>query len=222
MARIQHILDEAVSYGFTGGGGYSTNVTDLENRFEERDENWMYAKHRYNASFENIQEDTQEYLIHSFHAARGKKHSFLMRDWNDYKIRDQPIDVLPSTTDKIQLYKLYDLFAPAYTIRPIQAIDWRAEDWTGQPVQPPVIKDDSDNVVAGTFNALTGEFTPDAGWGGGQYTLSCDFLVWVRFDSDDNEMTINGWRDHSADVQLVEDPFEFDSENVPLSWDGNP
>lgn len=222
MARIPHILDEAVSYGFTGGGSYSTNITDLDNRFEERDENWMYSKHSYNASFENIQEEAQEYLIHAFHGAAGKLHSFLMRDWNDYKIRNQPIVVMPGTTDTIQLYKLYDLFAPAYRVRPIQAIDWRAEDCVGQPVFQPVIKDSGNNPVAGTFNTLTGEFTPDAGWGGGQYTLSCDFLVWVRFDADDNEMTINGWQDHSADVNLVEDPFEFDGENVPVNWDGTP
>ena len=37
-----------------------------------------------------------------------------------------------------------------------------------------------------------------------------------------DEMTINGWQDHTADVNLVEDPFEFDGENVPVNWDGTP
>lgn len=219
MARIQAVLDEAMAYGFRGGGGYSVNVTDLENRFEERDENWKYPKHQYDASFENMQDDAKGEIIETFHACRGRLHSFLMRDWNDYKIRSQPIQVLPGTAGKVQLYKRYE-FGPAYTIRVIQSIDTRDEDGLGNAVFSPVIIDENGDPVAGSFDPWTGEFTPVGAWGAGEYLLSCDFLVWVRFDDDDNDMTINNWQDHTADVSLIEDPFEFFATNVPPSWNG--
>lgn len=221
MARIAALLDEEVAYGFKGGAEYSVNVSDLENRFEERDENWMYPKHRYSASFENLDDDVKEVMIHTLHACRGRFHSFLMRDWNDYSIVDQEIAVLPGTADPIQLYKKYQPPGwPAYTIRPIQAVDTRQTDTFGQPVQPFQIVDSDGNPVAGTLDSLTGLFTPDAEWGNGAYFLTCDFLVWVRMDHDDNQMTINGWRDHTVDVEMVEDPFEFEPANLPPSWDG--
>ena len=43
--------------------------------------------------------------------------------------------------------------------------------------------------------------------------------MWVRYDDDYNEMTINSWRANTAKVTLKEDPFDFLPENVPNSWD---
>lgn len=213
MARIPAILDEAVAYGFRGGGEYSVNVSDLENRFEERDENWMYPKHRYDASFENLDDDVKDELINTLHACRGRFHSFMMKDWNDYQITDQLLQVLPGTSDPVQLYKLYQPTGwPAYSVRPVQAVDTRPG------AEPFALLDDNGDPVAGTLDPLTGLFTPVGLWGAGDYFLTCDFLVWVRMDHDDNQMTINGWRDHTVDVSMVEDPFEFLPTNVPPSW----
>ena len=211
MARIPVVLDKEVSYGFSGGGGYNVNVQELGNRFEERDERWKYAKHVYNAAYENIQEETRDALINAFHACGGRAHSFMFKDWNDYEIRDQLLAVRPGTSEAVQLYKTYE-FGPAYRIRPVQALD--VAEFT------PFIVDGDDNVIAGTFDPLTGMFTPEDDWVLGNHYLSCNFLVWVRFDDDMNEMTIGGWRDHSADVTLVEDPFPMYALNLPESWDG--
>lgn len=210
MGRIDAVLDEYVDYGFEGGGAYSTDVTDLENGFDERDSAWAYPKHEYSASFGDIPDDRRDYIINVFHACRGKRHSFKFKDWNDFQITDQPLQVVPGTNAKIQLYKRYE-FGPAYTIRPIQCLS--TEELA------PVIHDDNGDPVAGTFNLLTGEFTPVGLWGSGQYTLTCDFYVWVFFDADYNPMTINSWRANSAKVGLLEDRFDFDATNVPPSWD---
>ena len=208
MGRINAVLVKEVAYGFEGGPEYTTEVVDMENGFDERDGKKKYPRHHYNASFENINNDISETLIEIFHACRGRLHSFMMQDYNDYEIVDQPINVLPGTSDKVQLYKVYE-FGDAYTVRPIYALEAGAE-----------ILDENEDPVAGTFNNLTGEFTPTGLWGSGVYTLSCNFYVWVRFKDDYNSMTINAWRSHTADVELIEDPIKITATNVPLSWEG--
>lgn len=208
MGRINAILDKEVAYGFEGGPEYATNVVDMVNGFDERDAKKKYPRHHFNASFENINNDDRDTLINVFHACRGQLHSFMMRDYNDYVIEDQLIEVNPGTTAKIQLYKSYE-FGEAYTIRPIFAIEESTV----------TLKDENDDDVAGTFDLLTGEFTPVGAWGIGEYRLSCQFYVWVRFKDDYNPMTINAWRTHTADVELIEDPMKITATNVPLSWD---
>lgn len=208
MGRIAAVLEEEVSYGFEGGPGYQTVTDELDNGFEERDSAWKYARHEFSASFENIDEPSRDYIIAVFHTCRGKRHAFMFKDWNDYKVEAQPFQVLPGTSNKVQLYKTYMPFGPPYvTIRPLQAI------------KTATIRDENGDAVTGTLNALTGEFTPAGAWGTGDYTLDCEFYVWTRFDADYNPMTINSWRDHSAQVDLVEDKFKFDAANLPESWE---
>ena len=208
MGRINAVLEEEVEYGFEGGPAYSTDVTDLENGFEERDSEWRFPKHEYSASFKDIDDSSRDYIISAFHACRGRRHSFKFKDWNDYTVVEQPLQVLPGTSDPIQLYKLYAPFGEPYVAtRPIQAWKW-AE-----------IVDPNDDVVAGSLDFETGIFTPVGAWGPGPYRLNGEFYVWVRFDADYNAMTINSWKAHTARVNLVEDRFAFSPTNVPPSWE---
>lgn len=208
MGRINAVLDEEVDYGFEGGPGYSTGVSEMDNGFEERDSEWLYAKHEYSASFGDIKDDARDYIIAVFHACRGKRHAFMFKDWNDFEIVEQPLQVLPGTSNPIQLYKTYSPFGPAYTtVRPVQAWKW-AE-----------ITDENDDLVAGALDLTTGIFTPVGAWGAGAYKLNGEFFVWVRFDADYNSMQINSWRANTAKVDLVEDRFKFAPTNVPGSWE---
>lgn len=211
MARINAVLDEEVDYGFDGGARYKTNIAQMENSFNDKDAGWKYSVHEFNASFGDIDEDVRDFLIEVFHACRGRLHSFKFKDWNDYKIEDQLIEVPGGTSDKIQIYKTYQPAGwPAFTHRPIQALNFC------------VIEDENGDVVDGTLNKETGEFTPTGAWGMGEYRIrAAEFYVWVYFDDDYNSMTINSWRAHTAKVTLIEDRFDFDAENVPESWDGD-
>lgn len=209
MARIDAVLDEVVDYGFSGGPRYKTNVAEYPNGFEDRDGEWKYPKHEYSASFGNISDDRRDLIIASFHICRGRKHSIKFKDWNDFEIYDQVIQVLPGTSNPIQLYKSYTPFGPTYiTIRPIQAFKFcNIVDEAGLP-------------VAGSLDTETGLFTPVDPWTTQEYRIeSAEFYVWVRFDDDYNEMTINSWSANTARVSLKEDPFDFLPLNVPDSWD---
>lgn len=207
MGRINAVLDEEVDYGFEGGGEYKTDETRSSTGFREADSAWKYPRHKYSAAFSKIQDDTRDALIEVFHACRGKRHSFMMKDWNDFTAVAEPLQVETGTTNKVQLYKTYS-FGQAFTIRPIYALKAGV-----------TIRDNEGAAVAGTFNLLTGEFTPDAEWGAGPFTWSGEFYVWVHFADDYNSMTIAGWQDHDASIDLVEDPIKITATNLPLSWE---
>lgn len=214
MARINAVLDEQVDYGFEGGPEYSNEVTELENGFEHIDSAWEYPRHRYSASFGNISDESASYIIDVFHACRGRRHYFKFKDWNDYAVVDEPLEVLPGTTDPIQLYKTHQ------PTDPVTGIVWPV--WTSRPIQAVLsatIKTPGGAVVAGTLNTETGQFTPDVAWLSGTHTWSGEFYIWVRFDADYNPMTINSWRANTAKVELVEGKFAFTPTNVPDSWE---
>lgn len=209
MARIHAVLDEDVDYGFEGGARYKTSVGDNPNRFEERDSEWKYGKHEYEASYGDINDERRDRIVSVFHICRGRRHSFLFKDHNDYQVTDHEIQGgEEGTTDTIQLYRVYEDFGQAFTVRPLQAF------------KNAVLKDDEGNEVAGTVDLFTGLFAPETEWGPGPYYLTGEYYVWVRFDSDYNPLTINSWRANTARVALVEDPIPFTATNVPNSWDG--
>lgn len=209
MARINAVLDEAVDYGFSGGPRYKTNIGEYPNGFEDRDSGWKYPKHEFSASFGDVPDENRDYIIAGFHVCAGRKHSIKFKDWNDFTIEDQVIQVLPGTANPIQLYKTYAPFGPTYVrVRAVQAFAFcNIVDELGDP-------------VAGTLDTETGIFTPAEEWTEQEYRIeSAEFYVWVRYDDDYNEMTINSWRANTAKVTLKEDPFDFLPQNVPPSWD---
>lgn len=208
MGRINAVLDEKIDYGFEGGPRYKTGVSDMDNGLQEFDSEWKYARHEFSASFGDIDDPDRDHIISVFHVCRGRRHAIKFKDWNDFEVVDQSLQVLPGTTNPIQLYKTYAPFGPPYiTVRPVQAWAWAT------------IHDENEDEVPGTLDLLTGIFIPSAAWGFGEYTLNGEFYVWVRFEADYNPMTINSWRANTASVDLVEDKFKFTPTNVPESWE---
>lgn len=207
MGRINTVLNEEVDYGFEGGPRYKTNVIDNPNGLTERESQWRFARHEYSASFENMNNASRDNLLALYHVLCGQAHSFLFKDWNDYLAENEALQVVPGTTATVQLYKTY-WYGPAYTVRPVQAL------------KTALVYDNNGNVVGGTFNDLTGEFTPTAAWGTGDYTWSGEFYVWVVLKDDYNPMQINSWEANSSSIDLVEDKFAFNATNVPMRWIG--
>jgi len=209
MGKILAVFEEGVDYGFEGGPRYSTDEAKLVNGFLERDSSWEYSRHEFSASFGNILDEVRDRIIAVFHVCRGARHSFKFKDWNDYTIVDQVLQVLPGTSDPVQLYKTYEPFGPPYvTVRPIQAFKYAT------------IVDNLGDPVAGTLDLDTGIFTPTDPWTVDEYRISlAEFYVWVCFEDDYNPMTINAWKANTARVTLIEDLTEFTATNVPSSWE---
>ena len=210
MAFLNAILDEAVAYGFEGGPEYSTGETDLENGIQIRDSQWEYGRHRYSATFDNLDDPYRDMILEVFHACRGKRHSFKFKDWNDYgkDMVPQPLNVPADhigTTKAVQLYRTYT-FGEAYTIRLIQAFNFATIYKDGAP-------------LAGTLDTETGLFTPSVAWTAGDYTWDGEYYVWVHFTDDYNAFTINSWRANTANIELQEDKRKTTATNVPPTWE---
>lgn len=208
MGFINALLDEEVAYGFEGGPEYSTDEVLLDNGIRHANSSWAYPRHRYTAQYDNMKDDDRARIIEIFHAARGKRHSFKFKDWNDFEAENEPLNV-PSdyvgTVQPVQLYKTYT-FGPAYSIRAIQALAF-ATIYIG------------DVPVDGSLNVNTGIFTPSAPWAAGSYTWSGEFYVWVHFTNDYNAFTINSWQASTADIEMEEDKQPITATNVPASWE---
>jgi uncharacterized protein (TIGR02217 family) len=192
MSFINTRLSQAVAYGFTGGPEWSTQVVPMDNGREHRNAQWLYPRHRYSAQYNNLRPDARDIVLAAFHACRGQLHAFRFKDWNDFEAMNEPLAVVPGTATPVQLLKTYS-FGGAATTRLIQA-----------PVAGTVTVYADGVAVAGTLDAETGLFTPDAAWAGAVFTWSGEFDVWVRFASDYNAFTIGNWQAHTADIELVE------------------
>lgn len=208
MARINAVLGGGINYGFNGGARYKTVISETTNGLEDRDSLWKWPKYEFEASYEYLDDEARDVILDYIHVCKGKMHSFMFKDWNDYEIVNQPIVVgAAGTRDPIQIYKRYSL-SIGYQIRPIQALNTlTVVDALGAP-------------VAGIFDPLTGIFTPTNDWADEQHTISeCTFYVWVRFGDDYNPMTLYAPNATKANISLHEDPFPFAPVNVPDGWD---
>lgn len=170
-----------------------TDIITMANGKERRNAAWEFKKMKFTASFALLKPDAQDEVLNAFYAANAQLLLFRFRDVGDSKSKDSPFNTTAAvgTTDPVQLTKRYS-FGPAYADRVIQA------------VSTCVVKDDSDVDVSGTFNNVLGLFTPDAAWGSGQYTWSGTFDLWVRFNSDEMDVTMQTLEVATTDVELCE------------------
>lgn len=176
---INERLSECVSYGFSGGPEWNTQVVQLDNGREVRNAQWLYPRHRYSAAYSNFIEQARHELLGAFHSARGRLLAFRFRDWNDFEAVNAPLATVSGTATPVQLTKTYRM-GLAESVRLIQAVDVAT------------VYNASGEAVEGTLDAQTGIFTPSSAWGDGQHTWSGVFDVWVRFDSDYNAFEITG------------------------------
>lgn len=186
MAFINARLAECVTYGFTGGPEWSTQVVMMDNGREARNAQWLYPKHRYSAQFMNLRPEGKDNILKTFHACRGQFHAFRFQDANDYRHNDaggSPVFV--QVGGVWQMAKQYT-FGSETSTRLIQA------------------------PVSGTI-ALSGGSLANLDYETGVYdgdatglTWTGEFDVWVHFTSDYNAFTIGSYNAHTSDIELVE------------------
>jgi len=190
MTYINTRLSTCVAYGFSGGPEYSTLVIDMDNGREQRNQQWLYPKHRYSAQYLNLSKQAQGEILAAFHATAGRLHVFRFKDWNDFQAIAEPLAPAIGTSTPVQLVKTYSLGAQS-RVRLIQA-----------PVSASIKRNGV--AVAGTLDASTGLFTPSAPWVAGIFTWDGEFDVWVRFASDYNAFSIGAPNARTSDVELIE------------------
>lgn len=108
-------LDPTVSYGFSGGPGFRTDIATADGSWEERTQNWRKAKFAWNFSRDNWRAIDIGKLYRFYLARRGSLYSFRFLDHHDYSTAaddkaaptaiDQALDSGDGTATAFQLRK---------------------------------------------------------------------------------------------------------------------
>ncbi len=73
-----------ISYGSTGGAGYSTAITKLDSGQEIRSARWTMPKHQYDASYGIKSLAQLNTVLEFYHARQGSAHGFRWKDPMDF------------------------------------------------------------------------------------------------------------------------------------------
>lgn len=199
-------LPVRISFGSTGGPGFSTTVVEMVSGHEQRNINWAQARARYDLASGLTSEQDLAQLTAFFRARRGRAYGFRFKDWSDFSSGGDGI-APPTAFDQLlgegdgqavrfPLVKRYGTGDEAL-IRPI-----------AKPVDGSVrIGIDGQEETAGwTLDPATGWVEFDAAPAAGAVlTAGFEFDVPVRFASDSLSISLESFRAGAVDsVALLE------------------
>lgn len=203
-----------IDYGYGGGPEYSTDVVVLAGGAEKRNSNWQAARSRYEVAHRIKDQDQLDELITFFRARQGKARGFRFRDWFDYKLQDELIGAGDGSETEFQIIKTYT--NSVSEVRNITKIVTQSDANAiaaahGSTALTFVVKV---NTVAQTEGGGN-DYTIDRNTGIITFnspvtnthpiTVTCEFDIPVRFDTDRMFATIESFENHMWDgVPLIE------------------
>lgn len=184
---------EDISYGSSGGPGFSTSVLDLASGHEQRNINWSLARAKYDASYGIKTREQMEEVVDFFFARRGKAYGFRFKDWMDYTLDRQVIGV-GGVSNVLQTFKRYEPLTTYFYDRPLRKlVAGTVQLWANGVVQDPARVSLTTGVIS------------TSGLSGQSFEIACEFDVPVRFDTDDMSVTHDDWELMSwPSVPLIE------------------
>lgn len=191
---IDHKIDNRVSSQFGRVISGKTDIVTMASGRERRNAAWKFKKMKYRASYALLTEFAQEAIAGAFYACNAQLLLFRFRDPGDNYANNAPLDTtgVAGTRSPVQLTKRYT-FGPAFADRQIQAVVNCTVYYGGV-------------AVPGVVDMAMGKFTPTDAWGHTTgYTWSGTFDVWVRFNSDDLDVTMTTLDVATTDIDLIED-----------------
>ena len=189
---IDHRIATRVSKEFRRVITGKTDIVQMMNGRERRNAAWAFKKMQFTASFAMLTPESQEEVMSAFYAANAQLLLFRFRDHGDFRTVDSPITgTTPATRAAVQLTKRYS-FGSAYADRVIQA------------VSTATVKTAGGVEVPGALNTALGTFVPTSNWAAGVHTWSGTFDCWVRFNSDEFDVTMQALDIATTDVALIE------------------
>jgi len=96
-----------ISYGSSGGPGFSTDIVITHSGYEQRNINWASARAKYNVAH-GVKTNAQlQDLIAFFRARQGKAYGFRFKDWTDYSSAAEFIGIGNGVKAQFQLVRNY-------------------------------------------------------------------------------------------------------------------
>jgi uncharacterized protein (TIGR02217 family) len=174
-----------ISYGASGGPGYSTTVVTTVSGHERRNANWAAARGKWNVAHGLKKREQVAALIAFFRARKGRAYGFRFKDWTDYQAFAQPLGVGNGSNRTFQLIKRYASGGEIETRIIAKPVSGTVK----------IYRDGVQAVTGWTVNSATGLVTfTTAPASGVQVTADFDFDVPVRFDSDQMDITIETYQ----------------------------
>jgi len=185
-----------ISFGSTGGPGYSTGVVTTSSGGEQRNQNWAQARCKYNVAHGVKNQKQLDILIAFFRARRGKAYGFRFKDWADFTGVKQSCSVFGSGPPLVyQMQKTYTDAAGYTEVRTIY-----------KPVvgTVKVYINGSLQTDGYTVDYATGRITfvevPS-----GAVTADFEFDIPCRFDTDEMPINIDNWSSYSwSGISVIE------------------
>lgn len=173
---------EDISYGSSGGPGFSTTVVELSSGHEQRNINWSLARAKYDVSYGVKTREQMEDVQDFFFARRGKAFGFRFKDWMDFTLTKQVVGLVAADGSiELQTFKRYEPLTSYYYDRPLmKLVPDTVELWVdGEAADAALVSLDN-----GIISAPSGLYTE-----GQVVEIACEFDVPVRFDTDDLGIT---------------------------------
>jgi len=152
---------ESISYSFSGGPSFRTDVTVLQSGYEQRQSDWEDARRSYTAELVGYTEAQMGIVTAFFLARKGRAYGFRFKDWGDYQGSGERIGTGDGSTTTFQLVKNYKNQSYAagsatnFTLS-ISAVDQANKQFT-------ISGDHSDLFASGHWIEVTGS-TGNDGW----------------------------------------------------------
>lgn len=172
-------LPDAIEQGASGGPTFQTTVLPLANGGEQRNIDWVEARHEWDLSYGIDDRASYDAVRQFFFARRGMAHTFRFRDWSDYELVDEEIGIGDGTNRVFQIIKAYEEAGPAPYFRRIT-----------RPVAGTVVFKVDGVVVSATDNGLGVYTLASAPALNAVVTCTCDFDMCVRFNVDKFSITL--------------------------------
>jgi len=199
------LFPEEISYGSTGGPKFKTSVFTAASGFEQRNVDWSRARYEFNAQCGIRHVDDMEFVRRFFMARNGKAVGFRFKDWADYRLIEELIGTGDGAETDYQIIKTYtsDQGASGESYSFVRAINKPAWDTLEVSVGGVILSETTDYEVAYSSGLIVFS-TPPAD--GDEITVSGEFHVPVRFDTDQLNIEHDGYNAQSwPSVPLIED-----------------
>jgi uncharacterized protein (TIGR02217 family) len=186
-----------ISFGSSGGPEFSTEIVEVGDGSEQRNQRWRFPKERWNVSY-GVRTAAQLAALRTFFQARsGRARGFLFRNPRDYIFWDATIGIGDGAENLFQLAKHYrDLTGDVVFRRKIT----RPESGTLS------IKVGGVNWPMWSCDYTTGvvNFFPNTPPDGYTIEASCHFYFPMRFDTDYLSSRLEDYLAEGTEVPLVE------------------
>lgn len=185
-----------ISFGSTGGPGYSTGVVTTSSGGEQRNQQWAQSRCKYNVAHGVKNQAQLNKLIAFFRGRKGRAYGFRFKDWSDYLAIGQICVPIPLAPGTYQLQKVYVDEAGYTDVRTIK----KPVAGTVKVYVDGVLQTSGYNV-----DYTTGKITFITDPAPATVTADFEFDVPCRFDTDEMPINLDNWSSYSwSGITVIE------------------